>query len=133
MTTNNQARQRILNRHRKPNQTACAPQLPLVQLLILKAAAAHSPKAVTVNNVIDFVFEETGDMLDVAQVFTAMKHFAKKKLLEDKGKVPITEGHRPSSTYVITPVGKTAITSTEKHMRRVLNFGHQHQKAQTAA
>lgn len=106
------------------NETAFAPNLGPVQYLVLCTIKALSPR-VTVNATVDYMYDRTGEILDVAHVFTAMQAFSSKEKnwIHFDGKITTTEGHRPSSSYSITPEGTDAIALYEKHMQRVLETG----------
>ena len=120
-----QARRRLLRQlDRTINDTACAPELGVVQYMILVTIWALTPKA-TLNEVIDFIYKRNGDIVDVAQAFVIMQTFKKAKppLIHETGKITSRAGRRPSACFQITNEGKEAIRSTEDHLRRLLAFG----------
>src|SRR6266705_4951095 len=58
------------------NQTARAPELGMVVVVVLRAVEHLSPNATT-NGVIDFIEDQTSDIVDVAQVYMALQAFSK--------------------------------------------------------
>src|SRR6266705_4663691 len=92
------------------NQTARAPELGMVGVVVLRAVEHLSPNATT-NGVIDFIEDQTSDIVDVAQVYMALQAFSKPTvdLIREGQKLETTPGHRPSSTFEITSEGKQAI------------------------
>ncbi|MEQ1718773.1 MAG: hypothetical protein ABL907_22765 [Hyphomicrobium sp.] len=126
-----QARRRLLKRlDQAVNDTACAPELGIVQYMILTTIWALTPRA-TLNEVIDFVYKENGDIMDVAQVFVIIQAFKKAAtpLVKEVGKITTKKGRRPSACFSITHEGKTAVRQTEQHLHRVLEFGALAQRA----
>ena len=125
------SRRRLLKRiDQRINDTACAPELGIVQYMILVAIWALTPRA-TVNGVIDFVYKQNGDILDVAQVFVTMQAFwkAETPLIHDTGKIATMKGRRPSANFGITPEGKATVKRVQEHLQRVLAFGKHVQDA----
>ena len=126
-----QARRRLLKRlDTQTNRTACAPELTPVQYTALNAIWTLSPTA-TFNKVIDYVYETTGDVMDVAQMYVTINGFQAldKPLVDELGKMVTTKGRRPSAYFSITDQGKAAIARTEDHWRRLLAFGTRAQQA----
>jgi hypothetical protein len=114
-----QARRQLIKRlERQINDTACLPELGPVQLTILSGILALTPKA-TVNTVIEYVYRDSNNILDVAHVFATMQGFLEAKLIRDTGKIVTTKGYRPSASFGITEEGKAAITRTWEHLERL--------------
>jgi DNA-binding PadR family transcriptional regulator len=95
----------------------------MVGVMILRAVEHLSPNATT-NGVIDFIEEQTGDIVDVAQVYMALQQFSKPTvdLIHEGPKLETTAGHRSSSTFSITAKGKEAITRVRQHLDRIQEY-----------
>ena len=122
---NKQAKQRLLRQlDRTVNDTASAPDLGPVQYMILVTIWALSPGA-TLNQVIDFIYRENGDIVDVAQAFVAMQKMKKGNppLIRETAKIVTKTGSRPSASFSITHDGKNAVRQTEEHLKRLLDYG----------
>jgi len=95
----------------------------MVGVVVLRAVEHLSPNATT-NGVIDFIEDQTSDIVDVAQVYMALQAFSKPTvdLIREGQKLETTPGHRPSSTFEITSEGKQAITRVKQHLDRIREF-----------
>lgn len=128
-----QATHRLLKRLRaKPNMTACVLPLHPVQYTTLNAVWALMGEA-TLNRVIEFVYETTDDVLDVAQTYKAIDDFKDPAkfdppLVNELGhKIPSPTGRRELACFEITQQGKTLIAKTEAQLLLLLDYGRRAQ------
>lgn len=121
MTIQSEARaEKMLGRG--PNKVACAHEIGDFQYVVLRTIERLAAE-VTVNKVLRHVLEETDDLLDVAQIYTAINTAEKNGWVKATGKVPSVDGGRPLMGFAITAEGRKALSSKIEHMLRLVGFG----------
>jgi DNA-binding PadR family transcriptional regulator len=88
---------------------------------MLLAVSVASPEA-CMNSILEFVEDRTGDVIDNAQLYIALKKFVKKGWIKSKGKIPSKSGGKMMNAYAITPSGRDLLLSKRAHMKRLLSI-----------
>lgn len=110
--------------HRTPpaiaeeEKQACAgAELADFPFVIANAIKALSPMA-TVNGVLNLVYEETEELLDVAQTYQALNILIHHQWVREMG--PVMERGRSMRSFAISKSGMEVINAKAKHMERLL-------------